>query len=335
MKQKIYEMLRIHVAKRATHNLGKVEITEDEVICYVDGKKLKKQMKERYLNRYRIRLHCIQRDEEIYKTYSLEKPVHYIIQNIDFDKEIEIMASMKDCHVTFENCSFKTCVEIDFADHLTFINNTYIPQENKYFSIYEAGEFCISTYARINEVNKLEFINNKIYVPDIKEIPGVNMNDKQNIITPITKSKLRLWLYAKEVILKNSDIVDAKSLEIGAETLHLEDEYLISDEIEIKSNKIILDSATIRADVITIDSPKIKGKLLTCHEGLFINGVEVNKNEGLIDNYDLELQQKRLELINSLKKIERTCEKQISEEIRKQPLTRILKKIGRHTTWNL
>lgn len=326
MKHKIYEMLRMHVAKRATHNLGKVEITEDEVICYVDEKKLKKQMSERFINRYRIMLHCIKRNEEIYKIYNLDKPVHYIIRNVDFDKEISIMASMKDCHVTFENCSFKTCIEIDFADHLTFINNTYIPQENKYFSLHEAGEFCISTYDRINEVNKLELINNEIYVPDIKEIPGVNMNDKKNITTPITKSKLRLWLYAKEVILNASDIIDAKSLEIGAETLYLEDEYLISKEIEIKANKIILDNATIRADVITIDSPKIEGKLLTNHEGLFINGVEADKNEGLIDNYDLELQQKRLELIDSLKKIERTCEKQISEEIRKQPLTRVLKK---------
>ena len=49
MKKKIYELLRKYVAKRATHNLGKVEITDDEVICYVDGKKLKKQMKEKYL----------------------------------------------------------------------------------------------------------------------------------------------------------------------------------------------------------------------------------------------------------------------------------------------
>lgn len=326
MKQKIYEILRMYVAKKATHNLGKVEITDDEVICYVDGKKLKKQMSERYLNRYRIMLHCIKRDEEIYKTYNLVKPVHYIIRNINFDKEIQIMASMKDCHVTFENCSFKTCVEIDFADHITFKNNTYIPQENKYFSIHEAGEFCISTYDRINEVNKLELINNEIYVPVIKEIPIINMNDKENITFPIIKSKLQLWLYAKEVMLKNSDIIDAKSLEIGAETLHLEDEYLISDEIEIKADKIVLDNAIIRADVVSIDSPKIEGKLSTYNEGLFINGVEVDKNEGIIENYDLELQQKRLELINSLKKIERTCEKQISEEIKKQPLTKVLKK---------
>lgn len=39
MKEKIYEILRNYVAKRATHNLGKIEIKDKEVICYVDGKK--------------------------------------------------------------------------------------------------------------------------------------------------------------------------------------------------------------------------------------------------------------------------------------------------------
>jgi len=327
MKNKIYEILSKYVAKRATHNLGDVVITDDEIICYVDEKKLKKKMKDSsLLNRYRIMFHSIPKDDETYKIYNINKPVHYIVRNVDFDKEINIAAAMRDCHVTFENCSFKTCIEIDFADHLTFKNNAYRAQESKYFSFYEAGDFIISTYDRINEVNKLEFINNKIYVPDIKEIPVTNMNDKEKVTTPITKSKLQLWLYAKEVILKHSDIVDAKSLEIGADTLRLENEYLISEEIEIKANKIILDNAIIRADVITIDSPSIEGKLPIYHEGLFINGVEVDKNEGLIDNYDLELQQQRLELINSLKKIQSTCEERIAEELKKQPLTRVLKK---------
>ena len=49
-------------------------------------------------------------------------------------------------------------------------------------------------------------------------------------------------------------------------------------------------------------------------------------NKKHIEIGDLELKRKRFELINSLKKIERTCEEQISEEIRKKPLKRILKK---------
>ena len=40
MKNKIYEILRKHVAKMATGKLGKLEILDDEIVCYVDGKKL-------------------------------------------------------------------------------------------------------------------------------------------------------------------------------------------------------------------------------------------------------------------------------------------------------
>ena len=77
---------------------------------------------------------------------------------------------------------------------------------------------------------------------------------------------------------------------------------------------------------ITIDSSTIEGKLLISHNGLFINGVEVDKNETIIDNYDISLQQNRLELIDSLKKIENKCEEEISMQIKSQPLKRILKK---------
>ena len=43
----------MYVAKRATHNLGKVEITDDEIICYVDGNKLKRQIQNNvYLTKF-------------------------------------------------------------------------------------------------------------------------------------------------------------------------------------------------------------------------------------------------------------------------------------------
>ena len=321
MKNKLYEILRKYVAWRATFKLGKVEITKDEIICYVDEKKLKN--KEKYLHRYNLMFHFIPKNEEIYNIYKVDKPVHYIVRNVDFDMEIKIMAAMKDCHVTFENCTFTAGIEIDFADHLTFKNNIYRAQKHKnYNSIHKAGEFCISTYDRIAEVNKLEFINEEIDIS--KGVPIMNIND---LIYPTKKSKLQLWLYAKNVILDSSEI-NAKNMEIAADTVTLIDSDISAKEIEIKANKIVFDDATISADVITIDSPSIEGKLSMCHEGLFINGVEVDKNEAItiIENYDLALQKQRLELINSLKKIQSTCEERIAEQIKQQPLTRVLKK---------
>ena len=170
MKKKIYELLRKYVAKRATGNLGKVEIYNDQIVCYVDGRKLKK--KEKYIHRYMVIFKWIPSKEEIFKTYNLEKPVHYIIEDVDFDREINIMASMKNCHVTFENCTFTGAVEIDFADHITLINNVYNAQNYKnFYSIYKEGEFCISTTSKKGKINKIEFINDDIDVDYPETIP--------------------------------------------------------------------------------------------------------------------------------------------------------------------
>lgn len=329
MKKKIYEMLRKYVAKRATHNLGEVEITEDEVICYVDGKKLKKQMLERDLHRYNIRFHRIPTNEEIYKVYKLNKPVHYIIKDVDFDREINIMASMKDCHVTFEKCSFTACIGIDFADHITFKNNIYRAQTYKnYYSIHKDGTFCISTRADKNEINKIEFIQDKIKVDDVPEVPFARANDtNKSMQKKMEKAVMRIWLYGKEVTLKFSDIVNAKSIEMVANNLTLISSGISAKETEIKTGNINFVDSDIKSDVITIDSSTIEGKLLISHNGLFINGVEVDKNEAIIiDNYDISLQQNRLELIDLLKKIENKSEEEISMQIKSQPLKRILKK---------
>lgn len=327
MKKKIYEILRYIVAKKATHNLGKVKIYDDEIICCVDGKKLKK--KEKYLHRYNLMFHSIPSSSELYRIYRVDKPVHYIVENIDFDREINIMSSMKNCHVTFENCTFTGALEIDFADHITFRNNKYKPYTHKScYSIYKEGNFYISTRGKKNEINKLEFLNDKISVEDIPIIPMLKATDigKKPLPKNTEKSILRIWLYAKELILIDSDIIGAESIEIGADTLVLEDESLISKEIEIKSNKIIFAYTTIRSDVTSIESPLIDGKFQVYHNGLFINGVEVDRNKAVIDNYDLELQKQRLELINTFKKIGSLCKKTIAHELRKQSLTRVLKK---------
>lgn len=316
MKNKIYEMLRKYVAKRATGNLGKVEILEDKIVCHVDGKKLKNKMKEKYLHRYNLIFRCIPLKEEIYKTYNLEKPVYYIIYDIKFDKEINIRASVKNCHVLFENCTFTGAVEIDFADHITFINNTYKAQNYENFrSIHKEGDFCISTRANKEEINKIEFLKERI-----------DVDCSNSILSKQKMPNLQIWLYAKEIYMTTTDVVDAKSIDICADDFCIVSGKITSEETQINTKEIGMYCATIKSDIISViaDAPsRLRGKLKS--SSLFINGIEMNKNED-ISKENLELQQKRLELINSLKKIERTCEKQIAEELKREPLTRILKK---------
>lgn len=329
MKQKIYEMLRMYVAKRVTHNLGKVEITDDEVICYVDEKKLKKQMKETVLNRYNIMLHSIPFKEEIYKIYKLDKPVHYIIKNVNFGKEINVMASTKNCHVTFENCNFKSWIAISFADYITFKNNTYNVSDYRHiYSIVPHGEFHIST-RRITEVNKLEFINDKIKVDSAEIIQAKNINDISKKKSNTKKGIIEMWLYAKEISFINSEMINIESLELDTEKIIIENSNLDVESLSIFAGDIIANNSTINTYIAAIDSYKNNiisqvENININYNNLFVDGIEMNKNED-INKENLELQQKRIELINSLRKIERTCEKQIFEEIKKQPLTRILK----------
>ncbi len=316
MKKKIYEILRNYVARRATGNLGKVEILEDKIICYVEGRKLKK--KEKYIHRYELIFKCIPLKDEIYKIYNLEKPVYYIIYDVKFDREINIRASVKNCHVFFENCTFTGAVEIDFADHITFINNTYKAQNYKNFrSIHKEGEFCISTRTNKNEINKIEFINDNIDI----EYPETISTSKQ------TNPNLQIWLYAKEIFMTTTDIVGAKSFDIGADKLCLVSLDIISEETEINTKELEANSSTIKSDIISIttDDYSCLRRSLKCNN-IFINGIEINKNESNINEETLKLQKQRLELISSLKKIQRHTEEQISQEIKKEPLTRVLKK---------
>ena len=325
MKKKIYELLRNYVARRATGNLGKVEILEDQIVCYVDGRKLKK--KEKYIHRYDVIFRCIPLKEEIYKTYNINKPVHYIIQDIDFDREINIRTSIKYCHVTFENCTFTGAISIDFGDHITFINNTYNAQNYKnFYSIHKEGEFCISTRANKNEINKIEFNNDDINVYYPETIPLFKMIDKSPK-KKIKEQTLEIWLYAKNLELSNADITNAKSIEIGADNLLIEDSNISSQEIEINADNIILDNTEIKVDTISIETNKIdKQEAVVIHKGLFVNGIEINKNELNINEETLKLQKQRLELLSTLKRIETHAEEQIAKEIKKEPLTRVLKK---------
>jgi len=319
MKKKIYEILRKYVAKKATGNLGRIIIYDDKIVCFVDGRKLKK--KEKRIHRYNLIFKCIPLNEEIYTTYNVDKPVHYIIRNVEFDREINIMASTKNCHVTFMNCTFTGAVEIDFADQIQFINNTYNAQNYKnFFSIHKEGEFCISTRANKNEINKIEFLDDKI---------EINRSDTISTVTKKTTNEppLQIWLYAKEINIFKTDIVNAKSIDIGTDELFLNDLNITSEEIEISSTKFVNDFTTIQSDVICMETGEYISidANLNC-DSIFINGVDWNKNESNIDTENFELQQHRLELLGTLKKIETHAEEQISQELKKEPLTRVLKR---------
>ena len=331
MKRKIYEILRKQVAIMATGKKGKCEILDNEIICYVDGKRLKK--KKKYDHRYNLIFHCIPSKEELYKIYRVDKPVHYIVKDVTFDMEVNIQASIKKCHVTFENCTFKEALGIDFADHITFINNKYEARDHKkYFSLVPEGHFYISTRADKNEINKIEFLNDNITVEDIKTIPMIKANERNKKINRTKKSIIKLWVYGKEVKFENTNIANAESIEIGTDTLILNDTNISSKEIEISSSLIEATNETIDTDIISIENNNETNLNRINANIVFINGVEIDKNQKVLEVHELELQKQRLKLIDSLRKVKNISEdsisnklKEIKLKIQKQPVKKLIK----------
>lgn len=316
MKKIIYEMLRKYVARIATGKKGKCEILDKEIICYVDGRKLKK--KKKYDHRYDLSFLLIPAEEELYRIYRVDKPVHYIVKNVVFDMEVNIKASVKNCHVTFDNCTFKEGIGIDFADHITFINNKYVARDHKnYFSLVPEDHFYISTRANKNEINKISFISDNIEVDDINIIPVVKANDVHKKINRKKRPIIKLWLYAKEISIFNTNVFDIESIVIVTDRLTLNHTNISSRQIEIDA-KYMTANCDINSEIISISTNPdaiIPGKMNVNHECMFINGVEVDKNEKVINEYDLELQKQRLELINSLRKIKNISDNHISDRL--------------------
>ena len=237
------------------------------------------------------------------------------------------MASMKKCHITFEKCIFTEAVMIDFADHITFINNTYNAQQYKnYISYIKEGEFLISTKANKNEINKIDVFADSICVPNVNCLPIVKYPEGK-----ITNRKIEpiieMWLYAKEINIIGTNIIGAKNIEIGADKLIMTDTNISAKEIEINAPIFEDYLSNIFSDIISIETNEYddSNKMISSNS-IFINGIEMNKNAPNINEETLKLQKQRLELLEILKKIETHVEEQIIKEVRKEPLTRVLKK---------
>jgi len=160
----------------------------------------------------------------------------------------------------------------------------------------------------------------------------LRVHDSKEKINHTKNPKVEVWLYAKTIGIYGCTIENAEKIEIGADKLSLTGANITTKELEIKANRIECaeENCSINTDVTSIeieDKSSLIGELHT-KNGLFVNGVEIDKKEKVKYGYDLEIekQKKRAELLSTLKKIKVSCEETIKDKIRKQPVKRILKK---------
>lgn len=291
------KLIKMYYVKNLTGHMGKVDIQDDKIICYVTKNAICKERNEviYYLNLRGTTFYS----EELKNKYDLNKPIYYIFDDITFDKELHL-ASGINTHVIIRNCTFKDCIEVIWcAEEITFENNTYYNAKPYYFN----EKIFFGCKAK-----KLNFINEVFMDISTKNIEG----------------QIYFGISARvdELNILNSDFCISGSkgkMLIEAKKTKVKDSIIKVDNMELKSDVIDMENSRISAYKEIIIDNKINNGLdnIDAHEILY-NGNLISSNENgdlIISDETIELSKKRAQLISTLKTIRNLALKTNQEKI--------------------
>lgn len=298
----LYKITRNYAKNIFTGNLGKVVEDDEKITCYVKKSKVRKKD-------YRYTIACFgigEKQKKVAEVYKLNKPICYVIENIELKKHKVYIFGYNNCEVVIKNCSFEfdPCIRVDGKCTL---DNTNIVVFSK-LSI-GSNELIIKNMDSkqirvIGNESDIEFgANNRIDIID----SNIG-SQKKNINVS--------FLATNELNIVNSNII-GKEVECESSIINVDD----------KSSLIATDKVTLKTDdfdPVNINSPII-----------VLNGEEiVNKNKSVVLKKITEpLEIKRFELINLLRKVKTECENinsdkvlECQEELKVKPISKVLKR---------
>ena len=305
LRKKVYKIIRYLIIKEHTKDLGKIEEHDDKIICYVNNKKLKKYKSSPYYEIYFI--HIL--DKEIATSYKLNKPIYYIIENMNFDRILQFY-SVPDTYIKFKNCSFNEAIRIKQADNVIF-------EDNKYYN-----EYYLYLYNKCfleGRVQNLEFVNEKF------------INSEENKL----RNYFGMDIEANNIKIINSQInADEKNGTISLkakENLIIKDSEVLAPIIEIESKNIeTKDSALIATEIVNIKNENNNEIENIQSKEIIYNGLNINEEN--ITKEKIELKIVRKELINKLMEIKNSCNNinntiinNVSNNLNEQSISRVLK----------
>ena len=202
--------------RKVTNNLGRLQIDEDKVICYVDNKKLYNNLD--YIKNKEIFYRKLKLNGEEF-TKETSKPIYYVIEDFRFDYGLKITTD-SNCKIIFKNCSFFDQIYIEYAKDITF-------ESNKYYNdncLFMHGPCFLTGW-----VENLKFINDNFF------------NSRRTLETNF----FGLNLNVKNLEIKNSSInltTFDKDINITAKSINLFNSIISGGYIQIKTDKLYLDN---------------------------------------------------------------------------------------------
>jgi len=301
-KKTLYNVTRTCVKKYLTGYLGKVVEDDEKITCYVKKDKIKKKD-------YLYTIPCFgigEQYEKIATAYKLNKPICYVIDDIELEKHKVYIFGYNDCEVIIKNCNFGLDSHIHVNGKCT-LDNTNITTFSCLSII--ANDLIIknmnSDQIRVisSESNIYFDANNKIEVID-SNIGSQNKDIKVSFTATKELNVVNSNIFGKEVKCKSSTI-----------------------NVDEKSSLIATDKVNLRTDnfnAINIKAPAI-----------VLNGEEItNEKKSVVFKKITEpLALKRFELVNLLKKVKTQCENinskkvlEYEEQLSVQSISKVIKK---------
>ena len=306
IKKVLYKVVRKLAIQEFTDYLGKIEEYDDKIVCHVNNIKLRRYKESPY---YDI---CFRHylDKETLKKHKLDKPVYYVIENMNFDRMLKF-TSLPNTHVIFKNCKFNDAINIMYADNVTFENNKYYNKYNLYLfnKCFLEGRFCNLEFINENFINSEE--------EQLKNYFGIN----------VTVDNLKI---------KNSQIcVNEKNGEISLkvrENLIIEDSKICAPIIDIDSKNIEVDDSELNATIGVNINNENNNEIENINAPLITyNGVDFSK-KGEITKENYKLESARQQLINKLREIKNHCNNtnnsilnKVSNTLNEKSISKVLK----------
>ena len=305
-KSFIYSIARDYFKRKLTNNLGRVVEDGDRLVCYINKNKCEKDM-------FTYTITCFGLDDknrELADSYKLNKPIYYVLNDIDFDNRKVNIYGYDECHVIIKNCKFNYGVRISTdgecifeksyirtfhrvlisANNLT-IKNMDIQNELKYTGGLEVG---------MSADNQLYIINSNLG----------RLNEKTNV--SISSGNVLAFVDSNV----EGDYVGCKSDNV----LHMNNSKIISNVVKYHAKNLTIDGDTlieakkeINIDTDSLYPIKVISPVIKINDKLIDSNNELLELKMAVDPLSL----KRLELVQLLKNIKIVVEKNNLSEINK------------------